>query len=162
MSEIVIRHAEPNDAAAIRQNYMHPGVYHDTLQLPHPSLEMWQERLVVKPGQRRLVACIDEKIVGDLSLQVEASPRRSHVASFGISVAADAQGRGVGSALMREMINLCDNWMRIERIELTVFSDNPAALALYRKYGFEIEGTGKKFALRNGEYVDAYYMARMK
>lgn len=162
MSEIVIRHAEPNDAAAIRQNYMHPGVYHDTLQLPHPSLEMWQERLVVKPGQRRLVACIDEKIVGDLSLQVEASPRRSHVASFGISVAADAQGRGVGSALMREMINLCDNWMRIERIELTVFSDNPAALALYRKYGFEVEGTGKKFALRNGEYVDAYYMARMK
>jgi Acetyltransferases, including N-acetylases of ribosomal proteins len=162
MSEIVIRHAEPNDAAAIRQNYMHPGVYHDTLQLPHPSLEMWQERLNVKPGQRRLVACIDEKIVGDLSLQVEASPRRSHVATFGISVAADAQGRGVGSALMREMINLCDNWMRIERIELTVFSDNPAALALYRKYGFEIEGTGKKFALRNGEYVDAYYMARMK
>lgn len=162
MSEIVIRHAEPNDAAAIRQNYMHPGVYHDTLQLPHPSLEMWQERLNVKPGQRRLVACIDEKIVGDLSLQVEASPRRSHVASFGISVAADAQGRGVGSALMREMINLCDNWMRIERIELTVFSDNPAALALYRKYGFEVEGTGKKFALRNGEYVDAYYMARMK
>lgn len=162
MSEIVIRHAEPNDAAAIRQNYMHPGVYHDTLQLPHPSREMWQERLIVKPGQRRLVACIDEKIVGDLSLQVEASPRRSHVATFGISVAADAQGRGVGSALMREMINLCDNWMRIERIELTVFSDNPAALALYRKYGFEIEGTGKKFALRNGEYVDAYYMARMK
>ena len=162
MSEIVIRHAEPKDAEALRQNYMHPGVYHDTLQLPHPSLEHWQERLQPKPGQKRLVACIDENIVGDLALQVEASPRRSHVATFGISVAAHAQGRGVGSALMSEMINLCDNWMRIERIELTVFADNPAALALYRKFGFEIEGTGRKFALRNGEYVDAYYMARMK
>ena len=162
MSEIVIRHAEPKDAEALRQNYMQPGVYHDTLQLPHPSLEHWQERLQPKPGQKRLVACIDENIVGDLALQVEASPRRSHVATFGISVAAHAQGRGVGSALMREMINLCDNWMRIERIELTVFADNPAALALYRKFGFEIEGTGRKFALRNGEYVDAYYMARMK
>lgn len=162
MSETVIRHAEPKDAEALRQNYMHPGVYHDTLQLPHPSLEHWQERLQPKPGQKRLVACIDENIVGDLALQVEASPRRSHVATFGISVAAHAQGRGVGSALMREMINLCDNWMRIERIELTVFADNPAALALYRKFGFEIEGTGRKFALRNGEYVDAYYMARMK
>jgi len=162
MSEIVIRHAEPKDAEALRQNYMHPGVYHDTLQLPHPSLEHWQDRLLPKPGQKRLVACIDENIVGDLALQVEASPRRSHVATFGISVAAHAQGRGVGSELMREMINLCDNWMRIERIELTVFADNPAALALYRKFGFEIEGTGRKFALRNGEYVDAYYMARMK
>jgi putative acetyltransferase len=59
-------------------------------------------------------------------------------------------------------LTLCDNWLRIERIELTVFADNPSALALYRKFGFEIEGTGKKFALRNGEYVDAYYMARMK
>jgi len=158
MSEIVIRHAEPKDAEALRQNYMHPGVYHDTLQLPHPSLEMWQERLHPKPGLKRLVACMDESIVGDLALQVEPNPRRSHVATFGISVAAHAQG----SALMREMINLCDNWLRIERIELTVFADNPAALALYRKFGFEIEGTGRKFALRNGEYVDAYYMARMK
>ncbi|WP_368544269.1 N-acetyltransferase [Enterobacter soli] len=162
MSEIVIRHAEPKDAEALRQNYMHPGVYCDTLQLPHPSLEMWQERLAPKPGQKRLVACIDEKIVGDLALQVEPNPRRSHVATFGISVAADAQGKGVGSALMREMINLCDNWMRVERIELTVYADNPPALALYRKFGFEIEGTGKKFALRNGELVDAYYMARVK
>ena len=162
MSEIVIRHAEPKDAEALRQNYMHPGVYHDTLQLPHPSLEHWQERLPAKPGQKRLVACIDENIVGDLALQVEASPRRSHVATFGISVAAHAQGRGVGSALMREMINLCDNWLRIERIELTVFVDNASAIALYRKYGFVVEGTGKKFALRNGEYVDAHFMARIK
>ncbi|EEB1001267.1 N-acetyltransferase, partial [Salmonella enterica subsp. enterica serovar Infantis] len=30
------------------------------------------------------------------------------------------------------------------------------------KYGFEIEGTGKKYGLRNGEYVDAYFMARVK
>ena len=63
---------------------------------------------------------------------------------------------------MREMVNLCDNWLRIERIELTVFVNNPAAVALYQKFGFEIEGTGKNYALRNGQYVDAYFMARMK
>ena len=63
---------------------------------------------------------------------------------------------------MREMINLCDNWLRIDRIELTVFADNDSGIALYRKFGFVIEGTGKGFALRNGEYVDAHYMARMK
>ncbi len=57
---------------------------------------------------------------------------------------------------------LCDNWLRVERIELTVFADNAPAIAVYKKYGFEIEGTGRRYALRNGEYVDAYYMARMK
>jgi GNAT superfamily N-acetyltransferase len=45
-----------------------------------------------------------------------------------MSVDAAFHGRGVGSALMREMINLCDNWLRVERIELTVFADNAAAL----------------------------------
>jgi putative acetyltransferase len=63
-------------------------------------------------------------------LDVMENPRRSHVATFGISVAADMQGRGVGRRLMSEMINLCDNWLRIERIELTVFADNPRRCGL--------------------------------
>jgi putative acetyltransferase len=49
MSDIVIRHAEPRDAEPLRQLTAHPEVYHDTLQLPHPSMEMWQERLQPKP-----------------------------------------------------------------------------------------------------------------
>ena len=36
MSEIVIRHIEARDAEALRDIMSHPGVYHDTLQLPHP------------------------------------------------------------------------------------------------------------------------------
>lgn len=162
MSEIVIRHVEAADAEALRLLNTHPGVYHQTLQLPHPSMEMWQERVMKKPGRRHLVASLDDKVVGHLALDVMENPRRSHVATFGISVSAEVQGRGAGSALMREMINLCDNWLRIERIELTVFADNAPAIALYRKYGFEVEGTGKRFALRDGEFVDALYMARVK
>ena len=162
MSEIVIRHAEPRDAEPLRQLTAHPEVYHDTLQLPHPSMEMWQERLKPRPHGHHLVATIDEQVVGHLMLSVEPRPRRSHVATFGMSVASPFQGRGVGSALMREMTDLCDNWLRVDRIELTVFTDNPSAIALYRKFGFIVEGTGKRFALRNGEYVDAYFMARLK
>jgi putative acetyltransferase len=162
MSDIVIRHIEASDAEALRHINSHPGVYHDTLQIPHPSMAMWQERAAVKPGRRHLVACLDEEVVGHLALDIMENPRRGHVATFGIGVSAEKHGRGVGSALMREMVNLCDNWLRIERIELTVFVDNAPALTLYQKFGFEIEGTGKRFALRNGEYVDAYFMARIK
>lgn len=162
MSEIVIRHLEAADADALRQLNAHPGVYHNTLQLPHPSMDMWKERVAHKPGRRHLVACLDNKVIGHLALDVMENPRRSHVATFGIGVSAEAQGHGAGGALIREMIDLCDNWLRIERIELTVFADNAPAVALYRKYGFEVEGTGKKFALRNGEFVDAYFMARVK
>lgn len=162
MSRIVIRHAEARDAEPLRQITAHAEVYHDTLQIPHPSMEMWQERLTPRPGRRHLVACIDDTVAGHLVMDVEPNPRRSHVATFGLSVGAQFRARGVGSALMQEMVNLCDNWLRIERIELTVFVDNAAGLALYRKFGFDIEGTGKKFALRNGEYVNAFFMARIK
>jgi putative acetyltransferase len=88
--------------------------------------------------------------------------RRRHVATFGIGVDPRYHGKGVGSRLMRAMIDLCDNWAAIERIELTVFTDNPAAIALYRKFGFEIEGTSRGYAMRDGVLVDAYHMARLR
>jgi putative acetyltransferase len=34
-------------------------------------------------------------------------------------------------------------------------------MALYRKFGFAIEGTCRAYAYRNGSYVDAYLMARL-
>ncbi|PLN13880.1 N-acetyltransferase, partial [Klebsiella pneumoniae] len=50
MSDIVIRHAEPKDIDAIRQIHAQPEVYHNTLQVPHPSEHMWRERLTDTPG----------------------------------------------------------------------------------------------------------------
>ena len=161
MSDIVIRHAELRDLDDLRQINSQAEVYHHTLQIPHPSLEMWEGRMQSPPaGRRHLVACIDGELAGHLALSVEQNPRRSHVATFGISVSTHFRNRGAASALMKAMIDLCDNWLRIERIELTVFVDNEPAIAVYRKFGFEQEGIGKNFALRNGQYVDACYMAR--
>jgi len=163
MGKIVVRHAELSDAESLHKIYSQPALYRDTLQLPHPTLKRWQQRFIEpQPGHYHLVACLEGQVVGQITLMVEPSPRRSHVATFGMGVDENYQGQGVASALMQEMVSLCDNWLRIERIELTVYCDNPAALALYRKYGFEVEGTGKQFALRDGHYVDAYYMARLR
>jgi putative acetyltransferase len=44
---------------------------------------------------------------------------------------------------------------------LHVYVDNAPAIALYEKFGFEIEGTHRRFAFRNGEYVNSYSMARI-
>ena len=74
----------------------------------------------------------------------------------------DWHGKGVGTAMMRAVIDLADKWLNLARIELTVFTDNESAIALYRKFGFEIEGTHRKYAFRDGDFVDAYAMARIK
>jgi putative acetyltransferase len=63
---------------------------------------------------------------------------------------------------MEAAINLAENWLNLKRLDLQVYTDNPAAIHLYEKYGFQIEGTLRRCAFRDGEYVDAFTMARVK
>src|SRR5437867_2396371 len=68
-----------------------------------------------------------------------ADPVTRHVATLGMFVVADRRSRGIGSALMAEAIR----WARrhgVLRIELAVYPHNEAAIALYRKFGFDVEG----------------------
>ena len=68
--------------------------------------------------------------------------------------------QGIGTRLFQEM----ERWARekeIHRLELTVVVHNKAALALYRKMGFEIEGRKKHSLLINNCYVDEYLMAKL-
>jgi putative acetyltransferase len=80
---------------------------------------------------------------------------------LGISVAPEAQRRGVGTALMAAMCDYADRWAGVLRLELTVYADNVPAIALYRKFGFAVEGTHRAYAIRDGKYVDALCMARL-
>jgi putative acetyltransferase len=164
MAQVIVRPAEPEDYKALHRIFSGPRAIAGTLQLPFPRAEMWRERLSELPeGLYSLVACVEGEVVGSLGL--ETSPTRwrmRHVGSIGMAVRDDWQGKGVGTALMEAALELADNWLNLTRIELTVYVDNTAAVALYKKYGFEIEGTHRRLAFRNGEYVDAYSMARIR
>ena len=72
------------------------------------------------------------------------------------------QGQGVGSALLAAIVDLADNWYNLRRLELEVHADNAAGVALYEKFGFEVEGVYRKFAYRDGAFVDALAMARLR
>ena len=161
--DINIRKAEPSDAEAIWKCYTAPKVVRDTLQLPYRSLESVRELLAKSgEGQYTLVAVVGGEVVGMIGLHTSSRPRINHRGEIGMMVRDDWQGKGVGRALMQAVIDLADKWLNLTRIELTVFTDNEVAIALYRKFGFEIEGTLRKYAFRDGEFVDAYAMARVK
>ena len=160
---IVVRRAEPGDAEAIQSIFTGPKVIAGTLQLPYPSVEMWRKRLAEFPlDDHLLVATIASEVVGNLGLHAASkSPRRRHVGLVYLAVRDDRQGCGVGTALMKAAIELADGWLNLQRLELSVYPDNLPALALYRKFGFAIEGTCRAYAFRDGYYVDAYAMARL-
>jgi L-phenylalanine/L-methionine N-acetyltransferase len=116
-----------------------------------------------RPKLYHLVARVDGEVVGHLGLETFPTRwRRRHVGEIGMAVRDDWQGKGVGTALMEAALDLADNWLNLTRIELAVYTDNGAGVALYEKFGFEVEGTHRRYAFRNGDYVDAYSIARVR
>ena len=160
MAAIQIRARESRDIEAIAAC---PGVIAGTLQLPLRSIEAQRERFVQQtPDIHNLVAEIDGLVIGTLGLHLASNPRRRHSAALGMFVRDGFCGRGVGSALLAAALDLADNWLGLRRIELEVYTDNAPAIHLYEKFGFVVEGTARQFALRNGVYIDAYTMARLR
>ena len=164
MGEFTIRRAEPRDYEGVCRTFADESVYSGTLQTPFPSVEQWRKRMA-EPAENDylLVACAGDEIVGHAGLHpTHKTPRRAHVMTIGMGIVAPWQHRGVGTALVAAMMDLADNWLNVFRIELTVYVDNAPAIALYKKFGFEKEGTLRAYALRDGRYVDAYFMARLR
>jgi L-phenylalanine/L-methionine N-acetyltransferase len=155
-------HSERDDIKAIKQIYEQPVCYSGTLQLPYPSEALWEKRLSDVPDNfYSLVAVAGEHVVGQIGLQVFSSPRRKHVANIGMAVSAEFQNKGIGSKLVSAALDLAFNWLSVKRIELEVYTDNEAAIKLYKKHGFSVEGTARAYAFKNGEYVDVYLMAKI-
>lgn len=160
--EIKVRRTEPADVDALVRIFGGESAFSQTLQLPYPSNQSWKQKIENTPEHvYGFVAEIDGEVVGNLGLSVEQRARRRHVASIGIVVSEAHFGRGVGSALLAAAIDLAENWLGVTRLELTVFVDNERAIGLYKKHGFVVEGEAQGFALRNGVFVNACYMARL-
>lgn len=163
MAVIQVRAREPRDVEALAAIFACPSVVAGTLQLPYQPSEVWRERLTQpSPDLHALVAELDGRVVGTLGLHLATNPRRRHTGTLGMAVHDDYQGRGVGSALLAAAIDLAERWLGLTRLELNVYTDNVAAIHLYEKLGFVIEGTSRRFALRDGVFVDAYTMARLR
>ncbi|WP_272674739.1 MULTISPECIES: GNAT family N-acetyltransferase [unclassified Providencia] len=163
VGNITIRRATLNDVPAVTQMHADYSAYANTLQLPYPTEKTWEARLGENdPLVTQFVATIGEEIVGLLVISQPSQVRRRHVATFGITVSETHQGKGIGSQLMQVMVDYCDNWLNVHRIELEVFAANGSGIGLYEKFGFELEGRMKDYAFRDGQYVDAVMMSRIK
>jgi putative acetyltransferase len=107
--------------------------------------------------QASLVAVHGDRVIGHLNVSREEGPMTRHVASLGMAVAPEWRGRGVGSALLVEAIRW-GNEMRVEKLALSVYPHNEAALGLYRKFGFQEEGRLTGHSKKSVGYLDEIVM----
>jgi putative acetyltransferase len=157
---LIIRARRPADAEAIADLVNLPGFRFGTMRRPFHSPEEVADWIEKTPAtELHLVAVKGTMLIGQAGLYRFAG-RQSHVAGLGMGVHDAWTGRGVGAALLEALLDSADNWLGIRRMQLTVYVDNAPAIHLYRRFGFEIEGTHRAYALRDGRYVDAHVMAR--
>jgi putative acetyltransferase len=163
MNEIHIERCTDQHIDALTALYNDRSVARQVLQMPYQAPALWRKRMCLDDESLVTLAAMHQgELVGTATLDKCSRLRRSHCGSIGMGIAVAWQGRGIGSRLLAELLEVADNWMNLRRVELTVYIDNAPAIALYRKFGFVEEGTLRDYALRDGEFADVLSMARLR
>lgn len=111
-------------------------------------------------GGIHLAALDRDELIGWCDVRRAARIGSAHVGRLGMGVAIGARGRGIGGALLDEVIARATR-KGIERIELEVFGSNTSAIALYAGRGFRHEGTRRDAWRLDGWHEDILWMARL-
>lgn len=94
---------------------------------------------------------------------ISKTARQAHTVYLGsFTIRRDFQGKGLGKKILEHIKDYAAADQKI-RIELTVDVNNTAAIALYKKAGFAVEGTVRKSYRLNAtnEYYDEYLMGAL-
>ena len=108
----------------------------------------------------RLVAVEDEKVLGWAGLSAVSSREvYSGVAEVSVYVANQAQGKGLGHALLCALINESESngiWM----LQASIFPENTNSIALHARNGFRQVGNREKLGKLNGVWRNVILMER--
>jgi ribosomal protein S18 acetylase RimI-like enzyme len=104
------------------------------------------------------IAVSDGHIIGWCDISALDRPVFAHIGSLGIGLIAPYRGLGIGKQLLQTAIQKAEQ-KGLTRIELTVREKNKPAIALYKKFGFEIEGIHKNAVCIDGTYENHIFMA---
>lgn len=97
----------------------------------------------------------NNSLVGIVTYMRERTVKTHHKGNvFGMYVAPEGRGQGVGKLLMRKLIEKAKSCEGLEQIKLTVVSDNISAKKLYMSLGFEVYGVERNALKFNGQYCD--------
>ena len=128
-----------------------------TFETEVPAFAAWD---AAHHPELRLVALEAGGLVGFAALApVSARAVYAGVAESSVYVAAAAHGRGVGRALMEELIRRSER-AGIWTIQTGIFPENAASLALHERVGFRIVGVRERLGRREGVWRDVVLLER--
>lgn len=125
------------------------------------SIETVRER--IKPSQDKFVlGAFHDKgaLMGIVAFVRDSGVKTSHKGHvFGMYVSEEERGQGIGKMLMLELIKKAQATAGLERILLSVVTNNEAAKRLYIAVGFQTYGLERRALKYEGQYWDEELMA---
>jgi len=153
-----LRRLDTGDWTAVREIFregIRSGLA--TFEVEAPTWDEWD---AAHHREHRLVAEMGDRIVGWAALAPVSSRRvYAGVAEDSVYVAADAQGQGVGGALLSALVagaEVAGIWT----IEAGIFPENGASVAGPQRCGFRIVGVREKLGRRDGLWRDVLLLER--
>lgn len=137
------------------------GAYEDEVQFDDA---VWQHRAQSSfegKGNITLFGEVDGKLVGMIGFGWTDRIKMRHVASiYGVYLTPSARGKGLASIMLTAVLDEIRQIPYIEKVSLSVTEGQDAALALYKKFGFEMIGTARKDIKIGDTYYDLCLMER--
>ncbi|SIO47199.1 phosphinothricin acetyltransferase [Singulisphaera sp. GP187] len=131
---------------------------HATFETDAPSWDQWDRARL--PGGRLMARSEDGSICGWGALSpVSTRPAYAGVAEASLYVAASARGQGVGTALLRALIDASER-AGIWTLQGAIFPENLASLALVARAGFREVGRRERIGRRDGVWRDTILVER--
>lgn len=106
-----------------------------------------------------LTATLNGEPVGITTLYLQPYRKLAHQCEFGIIVAGDQRGKGIGSHLLKNLMHLAKTRFRIELLHLQVYQGNPA-IRLYERFGFTNFGMQTHWIKEKEGYMGRVFMER--
>ena len=167
--ELLIREADPTDATdlvaflnRVSLETDFTSLDKDGILLTNSEMGIFLEKQATSDNQITLLALLDGEIAGLVNITADQRKRVRHIGDLFIVIGKKYWNNGLGSFLLEEVVEWAQASGILRRLQLTVQTRNQAAVHLYQKYGFVIEGRQERGAyIEEGDFIDVYLMGRL-
>lgn len=161
--QIYLRKIRIEDALAYQESTTNEEIRYMTGTPREYTLEEIKTQIIEDTSREDYAICLNEtkEMIGELSILDIDSP--NHAAVFRISMNhTNHTGKGFGTEAMELIINHVFNDLKLNRLQLEVFSHNVRGIRAYEKVGFVKEGILREALFYQGNYPDEIIMSILK